>query len=358
MARRLLLLNGLAIIAVILHHTAAYGLQAMFEWTNRYREVAVPNYDQIGTLSFYALLAVRLLDRFALPAFLMVSGYFIAFMARGSTGNVTWQQLWPRIRILLIPFALWTIARYVLLRRPPSSIDDVMDPYHFIPVLIQFYLLSPLIVPLARKNWRLLLGIAALLQLLLLAYRSLFVLGMEIPLQAAVLAVPGWVFPEFVFWFPLGVVAGLHSTTVSRWLARHRRLLLVSLLVVSVLSFVEYGVVSRLVDGPWAGSTFRGITGPLYSLVFLFAFLSLDEKSLPLPKQVADLGLHSLGIYMANIPAIYIIAVLLYHLTPWVLGNQLIYQTILIAAGLGVPLLLMEMIRRSPARGTYKYIFG
>ena len=65
---------------VPLHHSTAYGLQAMFEWTNRYRDVAVPNFDQLGTLPYYVLMFARQFDAFGVPAFLFVSGFFIAFM--------------------------------------------------------------------------------------------------------------------------------------------------------------------------------------------------------------------------------------------------------------------------------------
>ena len=63
-----------------IHHATAYGLQAMFMWTDRYRDVAVPNYDMLGSLSFYVTIIVRQLDVYSVPAFLFISGYFIAFM--------------------------------------------------------------------------------------------------------------------------------------------------------------------------------------------------------------------------------------------------------------------------------------
>ena len=39
LSKRLLWLNGIAIIAVAMHHAAAFSLQAMFEWTDRYMTV-------------------------------------------------------------------------------------------------------------------------------------------------------------------------------------------------------------------------------------------------------------------------------------------------------------------------------
>jgi hypothetical protein len=47
-----------------------------------------------------------------------------------------------------------------------------------------------------------------------------------------------------------------------------------------------------------------------------------------------------------------------YHLIPGLLGVQWLFQPILFAAGLGIPLLLMEITARTPARRFYSLLFG
>jgi hypothetical protein len=86
--------------------------------------------------------------------------------------------------------------------------------------------------------------------------------------------------------------------------------------------------------------------------------LSLNESSFPYSKTIADLGTKSLGVYMGNIPAIYVTAVIMYRLTPWVLGILPIYVPILFIAGLGGPLLFMWIVRKTPLRPAYRYLFG
>lgn len=355
MARRLLLLNGLAAFAVVIHHTAAYGLQAMFEWTNRYRAVAVPNYDQLGSAPYYALMTIRHLDGYALPAFLFVSGFFAAFMARSEQ---PWGAVTKRIQQLLAPFVIWTLIRYILLMRVPSTVDDILNPYHFIPVLCQFYLLSPLIVSAARKWWKSVLFMAAAFQLGLLGYRYMNILGETLPFQEYVLSMPRWIFLEYSFWFPLGVVVGLQPRQSQLLFRRMKWRLLAGLIGVAVLTMVEYEVVASVTGNEWLGPTFRGATGVVYSLLFILCFLAFDQISVPFSEQLSQIGSRSLGIYMANIPAIYVLAVFMYDVTPWALGNQLVYQLVLFAAGLGGPLLLMELLRRTPARQAYSYVFG
>ncbi len=359
MIRRLLLLNGLAAFGVATFHAAAYGFDAMFMWADRYRVVTVPNYDQIGSMSYYMLLVIRQLDAFVIPAFIFVSGYFVSFLA-GGDGRLRWPVVWTRVRNFFIPLLLWTIIRFILLRQPPTTIHDILRPYYFIVLLIQFYLMSPFIVVLAQRRWKSLLVITALIQF---GAESLFIsstLGLTLPplLDQVKDLLPLWFFPLRIFWFALGVVAGLHRAALARQLARYKWWLLGAVLVLAPLTIIEYEFLANLTDQAWLGPSFRGVTSKFYALAFIFAFLAFERTRFPAARQVSDLGTKSLGIYLANIPVIYVVAVILYRWAPWVLGNQLLYQGLLITAGLAIPLLLMALMSRSRFRWAYRYVFG
>jgi peptidoglycan/LPS O-acetylase OafA/YrhL len=358
--RRLLFLNGLAILTIPIHHAGAYGLQAMFFWTDRYRPVSVPNYDLLGSIPFYITMIVRQLDTFSVPAFLFISGFFIAFMAKGKEKTLTWQMVLPRVKVLLIPFIIWTIIRYALLRHVPTSVDEVLDPYHFIPILIQFYLISPLLVPMARNRWKLLLIVAAVLHLSIHTLRYLSGLDVILPGQELILSLtPRWFFlGQQPFWFPFGLVFGLHLQQHSQQLARMKWQLLAATIISAILMVAEYQIGDYLNGLTWVGPSFSGLTKNFYIFFFILLILAINESSFPRSKDISNLGAKSLGIYMGNIPAIYVTAVLMYHFTPWALGSQLLYQTILAIAGLGGPLLLMWLVRQTPLRAGYRYLFG
>ncbi len=360
MTRRLLFLNGLAILTIPIHHATAYGLQAMFYWADRYRPVTVPNFDLLGSPSYYISIIIRQLDTYSVPGFLFISGFFVAFMARGKNSKVTWKTIMPRVKVLIIPFVVWTVIRYVVLRRFPTSLDEILNPYHFIPLLIQFYLLAPFLVPLAKDRWKLLLGVAAFIHLSVQAIRYTNNIGVEFPGQDMLLVlIPRWiVIGQQPFWFPFGLVFGLHLKEFSQRLAQFKWQLLVAVVVFGVLSVVEYQVADFINGEAWIGPSFSGFSRNFYILAFLLYVLSLDKISPTMMKHFTALGTKSLGIYLANIPFIYVLAVLMYRLTPWVLGNQLLYQTALFAIGLGGPLLLMRLVQRSPLRGSYRYLFG
>ena len=359
MTKRLLQLNGLAILAIVIHHAAAYTLQAMFLLTDRYLPVEVPNFDQMGSPTYYLLIGTRLLLIWAVPAFMFISGYYAGFMAKGQQ-SMKWNAMLPRVKILLYPFLVWTIIRFTLLRRFPASIDEVLDPYHFVPVLIQFYLLVPWITPLAKKNWRLLLGIFLVIHFAGLGLRYLSNLGVVVPGQELIFTLtPRWFFLSGQpFWFPFGLVFGIHFYNRQQQLVKLKWYFLTSVVFLGALVVGEYVLIDWINGSEWLGPVFSGLAAIPFTLAVILCFLSFSDKVMPLSSELAYIGSRSLGIYMANIPSVYVVGVLMYHLTPWLLGYHIIYMVILIIAGLGGPLLLMNVIRRSPARTRYRYLFG
>ena len=87
MAKRLLLLNGLCILGVIFSHAALWVWVAMFWWTDRYRPVVIPNYEALGSVSYYGVVVLQKLGVFAVPSFLFASGFFVAYAYRGKSGR-------------------------------------------------------------------------------------------------------------------------------------------------------------------------------------------------------------------------------------------------------------------------------
>lgn len=358
MVRRLLLLNGLCALAIPIHHAAAYGLQAMFQWTDRYQDVAVPNYDQLWSLPFHVLMTTRHLMAFAVPGFLLVSGFYVAFMAGRSHATVSLGSLLPRMKILLIPFLIWTTLRFVMLYQVPTSLNGFLDTYFYIPLLFQFFLISPWLVLLAKRNWKLFLGGAGLLHLLILGLRYCGVFGFPLPGLQWFLELPRWLFFLHPLWFPMGLAIGLNSETFQQWLMQTRRFLLPLSGVLAVSILLEYQFVTYLTGRDWLGSTFGGFSRQLYGLSIILCILSFDLTFLKTSQFITRLSRDSLGIYLVNVPSIYFVAVAMYYLAPNLLGHQLTYFALLAAVGLAGPLTLMSLVKGTPARPAYRYLFG
>lgn len=370
MIRRLLYLNGVSITCVILFHAAGMGFVAMFAWSHRYLPAGVPATSQIGSPEYFFLRTIEQVIIFCIPAFFFVSGYFIAVATGKNRSTVSWDVVWARLKMLLIPYLIWTFiilamqvvleGKVLTLRRLFSDVftGSTNEVMYFVPVLTQFYLLSPLIVWLAKKNWKLLLMVVFVLQIgvQLLAYPMF--LGLDMPNAAALPAlVPKWTFLTKILWFPLGTIFGLNLERFKPFLLRWRWFFLATAVLAIPIGMLEWELFFRLSGQEWLPHR-ETLVDTVYGITVILSFLAFAETKLPLPKQMERLGKESYGIYLTHALFITYTAKAIYHLTPQLLGYQLVLQPILILVGFAGPLLLMYAFERSPLRRYYKYIFG
>lgn len=369
MAKRLLLLNGVAILCVILFHAAGFGFTAMFSWAHRYRPVVSPNYDEVGTPAYYALRLIEQLVVFAIPSFLFVSGYFVAVLTGRTRATVDPRAIGARIRSLLIPYLIWsTIALlgFALQGRIFSGqrylsayLTGSANPnYYYVVLLVQLYLLAPGIVLLARRRWQALLVATGILQVGVYLLQYPIVLGIEVPVISAIAAaVPKWLFVAHLFWFAFGVVAGFQHQALRSGLERVRWMLPAAAALLFVAGVVEWELLLRWSAHPWSEIRITLVDG-LYSAAMILGFLGWQDLELPFPGTLVMLGTRSFGIYLVHGLAMEYFSRGLYHLAPWVLGHQLLFQPLLIAVGLAVPLVLMAAVNRIPIKGLYAQLFG
>jgi peptidoglycan/LPS O-acetylase OafA/YrhL len=369
MVRRLLYLNGLAVIAVILFHAVGMGFVAMFSWTHRYMDVPGPSFDQMGSASYYALRTVEGVVTFSIPAFLFISGFFIAFAAGRTKATVSWEYVFSRIKYLLAPYLIWSFATLVLLYVQGSrfSMQGLLlniatgqtgPVFYYVPLLIQLYLLSPLLVIIAKRNWKALLVGVTLIQLFVVALQYPLFLGWDNPLFSQAIAFfPKWFFPVRIFWFALGIIIGLNINQFKTVSGSFKWVLLALMAAFLPLAIIEWEALLQLSGREWLDHR-ETLIDLLYAFVLLIAFLLFNNVSLPLNKPISDLGAKSYGIFLTHALFIEYTAKIIYQLYPPLLANQFVLQILLVAIGLGVPLLLMYLIKRSPARSTYTYLFG
>ena len=148
-----------------------------------------------------------------------------------------WKTILKRIKFLYIPFFIWTtfvLVTNLLQGKIPGIIDlfkyyftgSITPAYYFIILLIQYYLLSPILVPLARNHWKKLFFTTAVLQILLLSIEYFIVL---FPGNAVVSTIvsffPKWFFPTRLFWFSLGLIIAFHKSSWTKFLAGKTRVL-------------------------------------------------------------------------------------------------------------------------------------
>jgi peptidoglycan/LPS O-acetylase OafA/YrhL len=369
MRRRIPLLRGWSILAVVCHHATGWGFIAMFWWVHRYRPATPPNYDQLGTPPYYVLTTLNQLALFSVPAFLFISGLFVAYTARGAATILSWKVVKARLLNLLWPYLIWSIVIFIgdgLLGTVYSPIEyltklitgGAVEAYFFIPLLAQFYLLSPFLVRWAKIRPRFLLALSALLQLVLVSIPYLGgIWGSSVALQKALKALD-WVCIRWAFFFILGVIGGFQLEQIGSWLVRYKWELLAAAALLGALSILESQLIYHATsDWNWAHAPLK-LSSTFYAVAFILAFLAWDSWPPALSRVVGRIGGMSYGIYLIHYKSLELIARLIYHVAPGVLAQQLVLAFLLFVLVLGGTWLLMDIVAKSPARRVYRYLFG
>jgi surface polysaccharide O-acyltransferase-like enzyme len=365
MSRKLLSLTGLSILAVVLNHASGFGFIALFWWTNRYRPVAVPNFDQLWTAIFCVLLVIREITLFSVPAFLFVSGYFIAYAFHPNITKKGYETIKPRIMNLLIPYLIWSIIifvfSYILIGDKLNLSEYIVrlvlgratDPYFYIPIILQLYLLAPILVRLAINNWKRLLIISIILRIFVVVWNYLsFIPNMKVNSPPSVLFI-GW-----TIYFILGVLYGYYPERFKLWLSRNKSNLPFWMFFFAVLMIIEtVFLFSRNNNFDWIGNQYL-FSVTIFAILFIFWYISIERLGAAFRKILFVLGEHVYGIYLIHPIVLTYISKFLYHIAPKILAVQVLYQSILVVSGLLIPLIFMHFFSESRFRRYYRYIFG
>lgn len=374
MNKRLLILSGLAILAVAMNHASHAGFVAMFWWTDRYLPVTVPNYDQMGSASYYGLIAAQKLALFSVPSFLFITGVFLAYTARGSQSRLSWGVVFHRVLNLLPPYLIWSVVFYVveyLIGGRHSAIEYVLgfvsidhSEFFYVPLIIVYYLLSPFLVPLAKNRPRLLVTISIVVLVAGIATGYLRQYYRFMGIENTIFSAPASyllerpVF-EFFFYYVVGLVVGFYQAPLKAFITRYRWVLLGLVFVAGALAIAEaewiYQISDRMTD--WRSRTLT-LPTVLYALSFILTFMAFEQVTPPFSGLLYRLGVNTLGIYLMHKSVLLVAPKIIYHALPVILGMQFIYQPILVALAVGLPFLFMLAIQRLPVRKYHRILFG
>jgi surface polysaccharide O-acyltransferase-like enzyme len=302
---------------------------------------------------------IKQLTPFSVPVFLVVSGYFIAFASRA---GLSWKMVRMRIRDLLIPYLIWSVVvmaldtvfgtRFSLGQIVVNLLVGNASPvYYYVPLICQLFVLSPFLVPLIRSsNWKKVLAAAGLLQILLMVFQYLCIFGIfSVNIN--------WFFGNLVFFFALGVALNFHLDEIRAWIHRRRFYWLAALGVFALLAVIETEVYFRLELGDYRGGV-QTLAATLYTLSFLLVFIEFDRLQFRYAGLLGKIGQKAYGIYLMHPVVLLLAAKTIYHLVPWMLGWQWLFQPVLLLSGIGIPLFAMRVVARSPLRGGYRFLFG
>jgi probable poly-beta-1,6-N-acetyl-D-glucosamine export protein len=369
MVKRLLLLNGLSIVGVLVNHATDAGFRAMFHWANLYLPVQVPYWDPIGSLEYYILLVLKLLPVFSVPAFIFVAGFFTAYAAKGTQGNVGWNTIRSKIMHLIYPYLFWSLFIFIYdfalgtVYTPLQYLDKLfisgaLAHYGFIPLLCYLYLLSPFLISFAKSNWRWFLILSVIIQ-----FSGVFIHYLHVIIKidnevvgALSFFTQAWLPNMWILYFALGILFGLYMQPFKQWLENSRNFLYMGWILVTIWMLVDADLRFRAVLSESPRVYYQLITFVVYSILTIFCFLLISK--IPLANTFSYLGSRTFAIYLIHWTLISITATFLIRMAPGLLAYRILLVPLFFMVGLGIPLLMMKIMALTPPRRYHRYIFG
>jgi peptidoglycan/LPS O-acetylase OafA/YrhL len=144
---------------------------------------------------------------------------------------------------------------------------------------------------------------------------------------------------------------------IKQWLARFKWVLLIALIVMTVLSIAEPEFIYRSTHNDWRGGA-HTLSTTLYAVLFILCFVAFEQVSLPFYKTLSQLGGKTYGIYLLHPKLMELAARVIAKIAPLALAYQLPLLLILPIPAIGLALLFIDAVARSPARRVYAYLFG
>jgi peptidoglycan/LPS O-acetylase OafA/YrhL len=304
------------------------------------------------------LVALLSLGLLAVPTFLFLSGSFIVFAVSNKPLRSAYQTLAVSLRHIVVPYLIWSLLFYVLIFALDGTRFSALGylknllvgyPLNFIPILVFFYLLSPLIVRIARRYpWQLLLGMLLYQGLSLIVLRP-GMFGLTIPSWTRMLTLPG-LRQSMALWgifFPLGTVGSLQSG----WIQVHlERFWFIPVLLTAGALVLVVSHESGILTAPLAS-----VLTPLFG-VSVYPFISREQ--IPFIHVWEWLGRRAYGIYLSNLIWISLLLVVVESYAVGLLRNIYLLIPILSIATVAIVGLLMAGIEKLPVRGLRRFVFG
>ncbi len=341
-------LSGLAMVLIVINHSSYFGKTYPELW----------GYPFIIGWGRTVLSIIESFGWFAVPIFLFISGSFVSYAAQGDPPRLSAKFMYSALRHIIVPYIIWSIVFYILIYEInhqvfslPGYIKNLIVgyPFHFVPLLVVYYLLAPVLIRISRSHGLAVVGLIGLYQLILINILKPGTLGFIFPAWAHYLAPPviRSTLADWGIYFPLGLVYGLHAKQVMPWSKKYFRWIAALTIFLFILGNLDVFGVIRL-----------HLALYLAPLSFILLLPAIRRDSIPFVRQLERIGRRTYGIYLMNLILINLILIGIKLLIPALFNFYVIFFPLLFVVTLLVPLLLMEVLSKGPIKPAYRYIFG
>lgn len=336
--------RGVAILAVVLHHLTGMAL----------------GFTQQGSTLRLALAVLNRSLHFVVPAFVFITALVLTRSAMRRLDLKTYYV--ARVRTALLPYVLWTVL-YVLFRvathLDPASI--LADParwlfwlqygkgyYHlyFLLIVLQFYLVLPLLLPLWRRRWPFVAVLATALvgQLLVYHLNHVGVLHFRFPGTMAL-----WYLPSITLGMYFGANEGAFGALWARW-----RWAIVAVTLLALAWYVPVSV--ELLEGRAVSSLTYSAANWTYTAAAVLALFGLSQGLAAVQARwrgaLVYLGTVSLQIFLIH-PGV--LRILKHFGFPGHTGPFLAVVVLYGLVALAVPLVIARVLE---GRALSRWLFG
>ena len=253
--------------------------------------------------------AIDTLQLFCVPAFLILSGFFLANKLENQNNPTL--ILKKRLSKIIPPYLFWSVALYILNNLGDLKKFDlialirdiltgsVMPPYYFIIVIIQCYFWWWLLVKFNFLKPRKVLGWGLTIQTIFTIFFYLTALKyISIPLPLMERWIFSWILP-----FSTGLFLGGAYDRIQPVLERRKLPILGATILFYLASIWEYYLIGEVNSEGWFLRSFFKLSSQGYAILFVLSILAF-YNSIALPTRVSGLvkilAAYSFPIYLLD----------------------------------------------------------
>ena len=287
-----------------------------------------------------------------------MSGAFFSYAASQDNLKTNYKIVWINVKHVAIPYLAWSLIFYLeiyLLHGKQYTLLEYVKylivgyPFNFVPLLIFYYVLSPLLIRAIRYLGWVVIGLIGVYQLILINIVFPGTLGFTMPNWMGILSPPvlSTTLAEWAIFFPLGLIYVRRLTSLTGFIQKTKWIWLGLTLVLYVIALLD---VLEVIHQPLA-RFFAPVTFILLTSIF-------SRNAIPFVRQLEILGKKAYGLYLMNLILLDLILFTIDSLIPGALSYYLLLMPLMFVLALAIPLWIIDSFERLRRPALQRYIFG